>query len=98
VVVANPWGSVTSAVASLTVTIPGTPPQIINTGAYLGVLTNQFGFDFSGAFGQTIVVEGSTNLVNWTPLSTNTVGANPAYFCDPCWTNFGLRFYRARLP
>ena len=61
-------------------------------------MTNQFGFDLSGAFGQTIVVDGSTNLVNWMPLFTNTAGGNPFYFCDPASTNFLWRFYRARLP
>jgi hypothetical protein len=90
---------VTSAVAALTVTIPSTPPQIVTADGYCGFLTNQFGFNLGGAFGQTIVVDGSTDLVNWTPLLTNTIASgNGFYFCDPCWTNFGLRFYRARLP
>jgi sugar lactone lactonase YvrE len=99
VVVTNAYGSVTSTVATLTVTIPSTPPQILTSDGYCGFLTNQFGFNLSGAFGQTIVVDGSTDLVNWTPLFTNTCGGgNPFYFCDPCWTNFAWRFYRARLP
>jgi hypothetical protein len=98
VVVINTWGSVTSAVAALTVTIPTNAPQIMTSDGFCGFLTNQFGFNLCGAFGQTIVLDGSTDLVNWTPLVTNTVGAaNPFYFYDPCWTNFGLRFYRGRL-
>jgi len=98
VVVANSYGSVTSAVATLTVTIPRTPPQIIASGTNFGFATNQFGFNISGAFGQTIVVDGSTNLVDWTPLFTNTAGNNPFYFPDTASTNFPWRFYRARLP
>ena len=98
VIVASPYGSVTSAVAALTVTIPNTPPLIITNDANFGFLTNQFGFDVSGAFGQTIVVEGSTNLVDWTPLSTNIGGGGPFYFFDPASTNSVWRFYRARLP
>jgi sugar lactone lactonase YvrE len=98
VVISSPYGSVTSAVATLTVSIPRTAPQIITSDGYFGFLTNQFGFSLSGAFGQTIVVDGSTNLANWTPLSTNTVGGSPFYFSDPAWTNFPWRFYRARLP
>jgi len=97
-VVTSPYGSVTSAVAALTVTIPNTPPQIVAADACFGFGTNQFGFNLSGAFGQTIVVDGSTNLVDWTPLCTNTVGGgNPVYFCDPASTNSPWRFYRARL-
>jgi sugar lactone lactonase YvrE len=97
VVIMNPYGSVTSAVAALAVTIPNTPPQIVTSDLCFGFVTNQFGFHLSGAFGQTIVVDGSADLVNWTPLCTNTVGAGAVYFCDPGWTNFGWRFYRARL-
>jgi len=97
VVVTNAWGSVTSAVATLTVTIPNTPPQIVGGDGSFGFVASQFGFNLSGAFGQTIVVDGSTNLVDWTPLCTNTVAASPIYFCDSCWTNFPSRFYRARL-
>ena len=99
VVVSSPYGSVTSAVAALTVTIPTTAPQIVAGDGYCGFLTNQFGFNLSGAFGQTIVVDGSADLVHWTPLFTNTCGdGNPFYFCDPRWTNFAWRFYRARVP
>ena len=99
VVVTNAYGSVTSAVAALTVTIPTNAPQIMTSDGYMGFLTNQFGFNLCGAFGQTIVVDGSTDLVNWTPLFTNTCGSgDPFYFCDACWTNFSFRFYRARLP
>ena len=98
VVISNHWGSVTSAVATLTVTIPRTPPQIIASGTNFGFATNQFGFNISGAFGQTIVVDGSTNLVDWTPLFTNTAGHNPFYFFDSASTNFPWRFYRVWLP
>ncbi len=98
VVITSPYGSVTSAVASLTVTIPQTPPQIIASGTNFGFVANQFGFNISGAFGQTIVVDGSTNLVDWMPLFTNTAGNNPFYFFDPSATNLAWRFYRARLP
>ena len=98
VVVTNNYGGVTSAVATLTVTIP--PPQIIAGGTNFGFTTNGsgFGFNLSGTVGQTVVVDGSTNLLNWTPLFTNTVGTNSVYFFDPTSTNFPGRFYRARLP
>ena len=96
VVVSSPYGSVTSAVATVNVALSA--PQIITGDGYCGFLTNQFGFNLSGPSGQTIVVDGSADLVNWTPLFTNTCGGgNPFYFCDPCWTNFAWRFYRARL-
>jgi hypothetical protein len=98
VIVTNAYGSVTSDVAVLTVTIPRTPPQIITGDGSFGFLSNQFGFNLSGAAGQTIVVEGSTDLVGWAPLYTNTVAGSPFYFFDPGWTNYPQRYYRAKLP
>ena len=98
VVVTNVYGSVTSAVAALVVTIPVTPPRIMADDSNFGFLASQFGFYLGGAFGQTIVVDGSTNLMNWTPLFTNTVDGIPFYFRDPASAGFPWRFYRARLP
>jgi sugar lactone lactonase YvrE len=100
VVITSPYGSVTSLVASLTVIVP---PQIIANGTNFGFTTNlanQFGFGFNlnGTSNQTIVVDGSTNLLDWTPLYTNLANGIPAYFFDPASTNFPGRFYRLRLP
>jgi hypothetical protein len=44
-----------------------------------------------------VVVEASTNLVDWTPILTNTAGIGPCYFHDPDRTNFTKRFYRAAV-
>ena len=63
----------------------------------VGVVANQFGFDISGNSNQVVVVEASTNLVSWTALATNTLGAATLHFIDPDWTNFQQRFYRAKL-
>jgi hypothetical protein len=94
VVVTSPYGCVTNLIATLTVLVP---PQIMTGDGFFGVVGNQLGFNVSATAGQTIVVDGSADLVNWTPLCTNTAGGNPFYFCDPCWTNFPWRFYRARM-
>ena len=58
---------------------------------------HQFGFNLSGAFGQTLVVDSSTNLLNWTTLTPNTAGDIPWYFIDPASTNRPWQFCRARL-
>jgi hypothetical protein len=42
------------------------------------------------------MVDVSTNLFDWTPLQTNTVGTAPLYFTDPDWLLWPQRFYRAR--
>jgi hypothetical protein len=63
----------------------------------IGVVLNQFGFDIAGGSNQVVVVEASTNLVNWLALATNTLGAAPLHFNDPDWTHFQQRYYRAKL-
>jgi hypothetical protein len=100
-VVTNAYGSVTSQVATLTFTLPATPPQIVVGDSGWGFTTNQFGFGFNvrSAVGQTVIVEGSTNLTDWTPIFTNIFESGGSFqFSDPAWTNFQGRFYRARLP
>ena len=54
----------------------------------------------TGETGQAYVVQGSTNLSTWSPLSTNTVTDGPSFlFADPDSPQAAQRFYRgARLP
>ena len=95
--VTSQYGSITSAVATLTVNIPATPPQFVTNDLSFGFLTNQFGFNVAGAFGQTIVIDASTDFLSWIPLFTNSANGAPAYFFDPASTNLPARFYRGRL-
>jgi hypothetical protein len=46
---------------------------ISSFGPHLGFATAQFGFDLTGSAGKVAVIEGSTDLVNWLPLWTNTL-------------------------
>jgi len=71
-------------------------PQIVNT----AVRTNQFSFYVDWAGGQTVVVEGCTNLSRpvWVPVQTNLLASSSWYFSDPHWTNYPNRFYRAFSP
>src|SRR6185295_14567708 len=62
-----------------------------------GIQNGQFGFNLDGIPGQKVVVEASTNLLNWMPLVTNTLGTKSFIFSEPGPTNFSWRFYRARL-
>lgn len=78
--------------------IEASPAYIITDDASFGFLTNRFGFNVGGAFGETIVMDASTNLVDWVPLLTNTISGTSFYFSDPKWSNFPRRFYRATLP
>lgn len=94
--VVNTLGSVTSAVAMLTVLQAPTPPLILTRDGGLGFRNGQFGFNVQ-APGQAVVIEGSTNLATWTALSTNMLGTDLLYFTDPASDIVPMRFYRARL-
>lgn len=89
VVVSNLAGSITSAVATLTVQVP---TRILLAPSY----TADEGFQASlgGAPGSNYIVEASSNLTTWTPLQTN---ASPFIFTDKNAVTLPLRFYRAHL-
>ena len=71
-------------------------PQIV-AGA---IRTNQFSFYVDWASGETVVVEGCTNLSGpmWSPLQTNLLTSSSWQFSDPQWTKYPNRFYRAVSP
>jgi uncharacterized delta-60 repeat protein len=93
VVVSNFSGSVTSAVAVLTVHVP----LALGTGTAPRFSGGEFRFDVTGPPGQIVLIEGSTNLQTWLQLWTNTLGSGPLYFSDPDSAGISRRFYRARL-
>jgi BspA type Leucine rich repeat region (6 copies) len=51
-----------------------------------------FSFAVTGVTNETIVVEGSTNLMDWQPVQTNSTP--PFQFNDTHWTSYPDRFYR----
>ena len=57
-------------------------------------LGGQFNLNLVGEPGRTVVIEASTNLVNWMALATNLLGSDPIPFTDPESSQFGQRFYR----
>jgi hypothetical protein len=77
-----------------TVMLGGPAPQVGASSA--GVKAGGFGFTLNGVTNQTIVVEASTNLVNWQPIWTSTLSTLSTNFVDPDWVNHPRRFYRLR--
>jgi len=95
VVVSNVYGSVTSAPATLTVV--GNLPVSLTTVATPVLGSSGFTFQFSVQPGFTYVIMASSDLVNWTPIATNTASAGTVLFTDPVASNFPYRFYRIGL-
>jgi hypothetical protein len=76
------------------VLLPGTqPPLLLAEGVQGGI----FHCTVAGLSGQTIVIQGSTNLSQWISLQTNKLVGTTWDFQDSESTGFPRRFYRAVL-
>jgi uncharacterized repeat protein (TIGR03806 family) len=72
-------------------------PGIALTSA--GFSTNgEFQLGISGMAGGNYVLQATTNLINWSSLSTNQASNNFFILFDPNATNFPYRFYRVLQP
>jgi hypothetical protein len=65
-----------------------TPPALTSVQQVDGV----FGFSVNGVTGNQYVIQASTDLIHWVPLTTNTV---PFTFTDPDAAKYNQRFYRS---
>ena len=95
VVVTNCGGSITSAVATLTVTNPAIALAVSSTG---GMTPAGFTFQFSVPVGLTYSILASTNMQHWTPISTNVALTGTIVFTDTDATNYSTRLYRVMVP
>jgi len=95
VVAMNIAGSVTSAVASLTVTNPNIA---LSLPSGTGMTHAGFTVQFSAPVGVTYVVLASTDLNNWSPIATNVASGASAVFTNTTATNYSQRFYKVMLP
>lgn len=91
-VVTNVAGSVTSTVAALAVT-PSTLPSFDSA----GMTSSGFTMQLSVPMGSTYVILASTNLQDWTPISTNVALTSSAVLTDATATNSSRRYYRVIL-
>ncbi|MBI3416032.1 MAG: hypothetical protein HY043_12095 [Verrucomicrobia bacterium] len=71
--------------------------KIASSGLGFGFNGGKFGFNLTGPAGKSVVVEASTDFVNWLPLWTNTF-AGALTFSDAQSGGVSNRFYRSRLP
>jgi hypothetical protein len=94
VVITNIAGSVTSAVASLTVT---NPVVTLSLSGGAEMTADGFAFQLWVPAGCTYVILASTNNQDWTPIATNVALTASVVFTDTTATNYSMRFYRAMV-
>ncbi|SPE60035.1 exported hypothetical protein [Verrucomicrobia bacterium] len=92
VVVSSPYGSVTSSVVTLTLTLPAvlSTPQVTANKA-------NFTFQLSGPVGSNYVLQASTNLLNWSSVSTSTIPVSGSITLSNATRGYNRRFYRVYL-
>jgi hypothetical protein len=73
------------------------PLSIITSNADFGFANGLFGFDLSGPAGYNVVIQASTDMINWTQLQTNQLGSGLLHFSDSQSPANVQRFYRAEL-
>ncbi len=90
VTVSNPAGLAASAPATLSVNVRFLSVTLLTNG--------QAQLVFSGLPGQSYLIQASTNLSDWKPLSVLAVTNDPLPLIDPDAADFTRRFYRALIP
>jgi hypothetical protein len=83
--------SATSAVVNISVV---SPVAVSNSAP--NIAGGQFSFSYSSDPGLAYVIQDSSDLVTWLPVSTNVASANPSVFTDAAVTS-GALFYRVVL-
>ena len=91
VVVSSPYGSVASSVVNLTVTLP----PLILSAPQVTVGSTHFTFLLSGPAGSNYVLQVSTDLVNWSSVSTFTMPGSGSMTLSNAISGYNRRFYRA---
>jgi len=88
--------SATSSVVNISVVTPVT--TLLSAGSALSSAeNNQFSFSYTVTPNLSYVVEGSSNLIHWTPLETNVPSSSPVVFTNPI--SGGEKYFRVgRLP
>jgi hypothetical protein len=73
------------------------PPRIASSAAATGIENGKFHFSASGPPETATIIQTSTNLIQWVPVSTNTIGG-VLDFSEPEAPLAEHRFYRTSFP
>jgi hypothetical protein len=93
VVVSNPYGSVTSSVVNVSVTLP----PVVLSAPQITVGKTNFAFLLSGPAGSNYVLQVSTNLLNWSSVGTSTIPVSGSVSVSNIISGYNRRFYRASV-
>jgi hypothetical protein len=94
----TPGSQTPTVIANQTTTTAGTYVVVATSSAHFSSMAISNGscwIELSGPVGSNYVLQASTNLIDWTPITTNVISTGgKRTFTDPT-TNYVQRFYRA---
>jgi hypothetical protein len=77
----------------------GTSPSIsLGFGLTQPWTSNGLSLMLQGPVGSNYIIQASTDLMSWQPITNFTTTTSPFYFSDPAATNYDHRFYRGVMP
>ncbi len=76
---------------------PNLTPPVFDVASLIVQTNKQFQFRLFGAIGQKVLIQASTNLHDWTSISTNLFSTTNVIYLDTRAPNFRSRMYRAVL-
>lgn len=85
-------GSVKTSSATLSIT---PPVAAVTSGS--AMMSKGFKLQFSGPIGSNLVIEATSDMVHWSPISTNVLTSGSVTYTDVVAKTLSGRFYRAKL-
>ena len=95
--IVNGVGSVTSSNATLIVLASTVSNVVSIVSAGTKMTLSGFQLQLSGPTGSNYVIEASTDLKNWVPISTNAAPSGSVSYTDAAAINLPFRYYRAMV-
>lgn len=95
--IVNGVGSVTSSNATLIVLASTVSNVVSIVSAGTKMTLSGFQLQLSGPAGSNYVIEASTDLKNWVPISTNAAPSGNVSYTDAAAINLPFRYYRAMV-
>jgi Immunoglobulin I-set domain len=87
----------TSGGATLVVLTNPVPAVVNIVSIGTGMTVGGFKLQLSGPAGSNYVIQASTDLKNWIPISTNAAPTGSVSYTDSAATNLSFRYYRAKI-
>lgn len=91
-------GLTSTSGSAMLVVLTNPVPNVVNiVSAGTGMTASGFQLQLSGPAGSNFVIQASTDLKTWIPLSTNAAPTGSVSYTDTAATNLAFRYYRAKL-